>query len=72
MTDKLFFIAGGAEKYPGPTYFQDFALMVLLAASIWNACLFHFLAWFHPPVRKYFAGTYKKVHCKIDTWEKIC
>ena len=46
--------------------------MVLFETSIWNACLFHFLAWFQPPVTKYFAGTYKKVHCKIATWEKIC
>ena len=31
-------------------------LMVLLITSIWNACLFHSLAWLHPPVEKYFAG----------------
>ena len=62
MTSNLFFKTDGAEKYPRPIYIRDFAamsfgkLMVLLITSIWNACLFHFLAWLHPSFKKYFAG----------------
>ena len=61
MTGNCFFKADGAGDHPGPKYFQDFApmpfgkLMVLLITSIWNACLFHFLAWLHHPVKKYSA-----------------
>ena len=60
---KLVFKEDAAGEHLGPTYFQVFApmsfgkLMVHLTISIWNACLFRFLAWLHPPFKKYFAGT---------------
>ena len=63
MTSKLFFTADGAGEHPGPTYFWDFdpkpfgKIMMLLINSIWNACLFLFLAWLHPPFKQYFAGS---------------
>ena len=71
MIGKLFFTADGGGKHPGPTYFRDFApipfgkLMVLLITSIWNVCLFHFIAWLHPHGKKYFPGPDKRF---IEKW----
>ena len=56
MTDKLIFTEDRGGVHPGPTHFRDFApmpfwkLMVLLKIGIWNAYLFHFLAWLPPHV----------------------
>ena len=64
----VFFTADGAGEHPVPAYFRDFVpipfgkLMVHLITSIWNACLIQFLAWPHPPLKKYFAGPNKKTH----------
>ena len=61
MTSKMFFMADGAGEHPGTTHLRDFTpmpfvkLMVLFITSILNASLFHFLAWLHPPFKKYFA-----------------
>ena len=71
MIGQLFFTADGGGKHPGPTYFRDFApipfgkLMVLLITSIWNVCLFHFIAWLHPHGKKYFPGPDKRF---IEKW----
>ena len=75
---QVVFMADGTGEHPGPTYFRDFALMsfgtlmLLLIPCVWNAHLFHFLAWLSPPFKYYFAGPDKKVHWKIAARENIC
>ena len=69
MTGKLSFTYGRwGREHPGPTYYQDFALMpsgkliLLLMPCIWNAYLFDFLAWLPFPVKKYLTSPDYNVH----------
>ena len=63
MMDKLyFFTTDEAGEHPGRTYIRNLVPMPfrkrmgLLITSIWNGCLFYFIAWLHIHVKKYFAG----------------